>query len=187
MPSPLGHALAGLGVHLLSSGAVPVLRDPRRIALTVGAAVAPDLDLLFRYVDGRNHHQAETHSIGFAVLAGLAGFLLATWRHWARPVLTGAMAGAAWLSHVLLDLLGRDTHPPIGLMALWPFDHGFYKAPWLVFMDIGRSFDWVTVRHNTIAVAWELSVIVPIVLACLWLRRALVRRAWEEWRGARIR
>ena len=34
----------------------------------VGAALAPDLDLLFQFVDGRNHHSAETHGIGFALL-----------------------------------------------------------------------------------------------------------------------
>jgi LexA-binding, inner membrane-associated putative hydrolase len=171
MPSPLGHALGALTLHLLSARDRDEVWDHRRALVLVGAAVAPDLDLLFRYVDGRNHHQAQTHSVGAALAAGLLVALFAAWRGAARPARLGLWAGLAWGSHILLDYLGRDTHPPIGLLALWPLSDAYYKFPWPVFWDIGRTLDLTTVRHNVVAVAWELVILTPI--PALLLRRRL--------------
>jgi membrane-bound metal-dependent hydrolase YbcI (DUF457 family) len=173
MPSPLGHALAGLTVHVLSARGGAERRSLRRAALLVGAATAPDLDLLFRLIDGRNHHQAETHSIGAAALAAVVVWAAARLGRWARPAVLGAAAGCAWLSHVLLDYLGLDTHPPIGIMALWPFERGFHKASWTLFLDIGRTLEWATVRHDALAVAWEVVLLGPLLLAS-WRLRARV-------------
>lgn len=180
MPSPLGHGLVGLAVHAVTVRDAGELWSVRRALLVSGAAVAADLDLLFRFVDGRNHHQAETHSIGAALLAGLVAALIARAAGWARPAALGLVVAAGWLTHPLLDLFGNDTHPPIGLMALWPFDRGFYKAPWIVFMDIGRRLDWETVRHNTVAISWELLVLTPFLAAAAWL-------AWRRTYGKGIR
>ena len=170
MPSPLGHALAGLTVHALAARRPGQLFEVRRVALTVGAALVPDLDLLLRFVDGRNHHQAQSHSLGCALLAGLVVWGVATWRRWPRPLGWAAVVGLAWTSHVLLDYLGSDTHPPIGLMALWPASSGFFKFPWPVFMDIGRTLEWETIRHNAVAVAWETILLVPPLLLA-WRHR----------------
>jgi len=71
MPSPIGHAIAGLVVHTLTARDEAERGSVLRASLMTAAALAPDLDLLFRFVDGRNHHQAETHSIGAVALAGL--------------------------------------------------------------------------------------------------------------------
>ena len=172
MPSPLGHGLVGLAVHAITARDGTEAGSLRRAAIIAGAAMAPDLDLLFKFVDGRNHHQAETHSIGAAILAGLFTLVIAKFAGWRAPLALGAVVAASWLTHPLLDYLGNDTHPPIGLMLLWPFDHGFYKSPWVVFMDVGRTLDWRTVRHNVVAIAWELLVLTPILgLAGLVLRR----------------
>jgi membrane-bound metal-dependent hydrolase YbcI (DUF457 family) len=170
MPSPVGHGLAGLTVHVLVSRTDAELRDPWRLAVTVGAALAPDVDLLFRLVDGRNHHNHETHSIGLALGAALLVGLFAWARRWARPLAVGAASGLAWTSHVLLDYLNVDTSPPIGIMALWPFDDGFHKFPWPLFLDIGRKLDWATLQHDAAAAAWEATVLVPLLLGTWWLR-----------------
>ena len=171
MPSPLGHALAGLTVHLLTArDRADVLRGARAFTI-VAAALAPDLDLLLKYVDGQNHHQGASHSLGAALLAGLVVSLVGAWRRDERPVWMGLLAMMGWGSHVLLDYLGRDTHPPIGLLALWPVADGYYKFPWPVFLDIGRSFEWTAILHNSIAVAWELVILLPI--PALLLRRRL--------------
>lgn len=162
MPSPLGHALGALTLHLLSSRDRAEVWRPGRALILTAAALVPDLDLLFKYVDGRNHHQAETHSLGAAILAGLAVAVLAAWRGAERPWSLGALAGVSWASHVFLDYLGRDTHPPIGLLALWPLSEGYFKSPWPVFLDIGRTLDLTTVRHNVVAVAWEVAVLLPV-------------------------
>jgi inner membrane protein len=172
MPSPVGHALAGLTVHVLVARDRNELHDRRRAAITVAAALAPDVDLLFRFVDGRNHHNHETHSLGCALVAGTLAWAAAwAWR-WARPWNVGVAAALAWGSHVLLDYLNKDTTPPIGIMALWPFDDGFYKVPWPLFPDIGRTLSWATARHDVLAAAWEVAVLSPLLLGVWWLRQS---------------
>jgi membrane-bound metal-dependent hydrolase YbcI (DUF457 family) len=170
MPSPVGHALAGLTVHVLTARGRAERTSLGRAALLVAAATAPDLDLLFRFVDGRNHHQAETHSIGAAALAALVVGAAARLLRRPRPAAIGLAAGAAWLSHVLLDYAGADTHPPIGILALWPFESGYHHCPWSLFLDIGRTLEWATLRHDALAVGWEILVLGPLLLASWRLR-----------------
>ncbi len=170
MPSPLGHALAGLTVHVLSARDAAERKSLGRAALLAAAATAPDLDLMFRFVDGRNHHQAETHSVGAAALFALSVWAIQLLRHRPRPAALGLWAGVSWLTHLVLDYLGLDTHPPIGIMALWPLDSGYYKAPWTLFMDIGRTLEWATVRHDALAVAWEIVLLGPLLVASWRLR-----------------
>jgi membrane-bound metal-dependent hydrolase YbcI (DUF457 family) len=170
LPSPVGHALAGLTIHALAARNRDDLFDVRRAGLIVTAALAPDLDLLLRFVDGRNHHQAESHSLGFALIAAAAAALIALWRRWPRPGQLGLLAGAGWASHLLLDYLGKDTHPPIGIMALWPATSAYFKFPWPLFSDIGRTLAWETVRHNLAAVAWETLLLSPLLVLC-WRHR----------------
>jgi len=50
MPSPLAHALAGLIVHVATAPAGE-LASRRRAAVTVGAALAPDLDFAWKLLD----------------------------------------------------------------------------------------------------------------------------------------
>src|SRR5258708_36802022 len=85
MPSPFAHGIAGLGVHILMSRDGQELRDRWRIGVTVGAALLPDLDLAFRFVDGVNHHGAEFHGIGFAILAAVTGGLVFRLLRWQGP------------------------------------------------------------------------------------------------------
>lgn len=162
MPSPLGHGLAAAVVHTLMARGPRERRNPWRLAALVGVAVIADVDLLFKYVDGRPHHQGMTHSIGFTVLAGLAAYGWARFEGWARPWGAAFAVALAYGSHVLLDLLGRDTHPPIGLRALWPIHDGFFKFPQPVFLDIGRNLDWATLVNNVQAGLWEIVVLAPI-------------------------
>jgi membrane-bound metal-dependent hydrolase YbcI (DUF457 family) len=171
LPSPVGHVLAALAVHTLSA-APDEIALRRRSVIVVAAALAPDLDFAWRLLDGRNHHQAETHSVGAALIAGVLVALLASVRHWPRPAGLGLAATMGWMSHVLLDYLGRDTHPPIGLLALWPFQDGYHKFPVPLFLDIGRTLDLKTLGHNGLALAWEAFVLCPILVAAWRLRNA---------------
>jgi membrane-bound metal-dependent hydrolase YbcI (DUF457 family) len=174
MPSPLGHAIAGLTVHALVSRTDGELRDPRRIACTVGAALAPDVDLLFQFVDGRNHHGNELHSVGAAVVAAFVASIVWSLAGQPRAQALGAAVAVAWTSHVVLDYLNIDTNPPIGIMALWPFSARHYKCPWPVFLDIGRTLEWATVRHDALAAAWESVLLLPF-LALAWRLRPRAR------------
>jgi hypothetical protein len=150
-------------VHLLAARGRGEVRSAVPALAAMTAAMAPDLDLLLKLVDGQNHHQAESHTLGTALVAGLLAWAIAAWCGAERPAAWGRLIGLAWTSHVFLDYLGRDTHPPIGLPALWPFVAGYFKFPWPLFMDIGRTLDWTTVRHNAVALAWEVAVLLPIL------------------------
>jgi inner membrane protein len=115
---------------------------------------APDIDLLF------GTHSTYSHSIGAVALTAIAALL---WTRGRQPRLALACA-AAVASHVLLDWLGSDTTPPLGVMALWPFTREFYQSRLLLFMAISRrwwlpGFYW----QNGRAVLRELVILTPLV------------------------
>lgn len=180
MCSPLGHALAALSIHVLTAPDAAEGTSLKRALVVVGAALAPDLDLLGRFIDGQNHHQLEFHSVGFAFLAGLVGLLLARRLKLSRGALAGSMF-LAWTSHLVLDYLAVDTSPPIGLMALWPFSSGFYHFPYPLFLDIWRTLGWRAAWHDTLAVLWEVAVLTPLLL--LSLRARSFGRDTFPWHG----
>ncbi len=170
MPTPVGHALAGLAVAgLASRGVAP---KPAHVAVLVFCATAPDLDLLLRFVDGVNHHRAASHSLAVAVIVGVLASVL---RRTGLDLPGGFAIAAAWASHVVLDYLGRDNSPPIGLMALWPFSSAFFASPVSVFYDVPRSFSMAAIRHNVVAVLLELAILAPV--AVISWRRFLLRKA----------
>jgi len=179
MPSPLGHALAGLTVYALAERRAGARPSAWRALPTVAAATLPDADLVLNVLVGPGHHRAESHSLGMAVLAGLLGLVVARLARSAAAVRWGAVVGLSWASHVLLDWLGRDTNPPIGLMALWPLSTSWLASPVPIFLDIGRTLEWDTVRHNALAAAWECVLLLPV----LWLA---VRPRKEHDSGARF-
>jgi inner membrane protein len=183
MPSPAGHAIAGLAAGWLIAGAparlprssnTPAGRpDPadqpwiatwRGAIVFAGLAVSPDLDLLF------HAHSMYTHSIGAALIVILAAAAL-TPTHAHRW--TAAFAcGAAYASHTLLDWMGNDTTPPIGIMALWPFTSEYYESNLHFFMAITRRY-WLPGfwTHNLIAMLRELGTLVPLAVIIYFLRR----------------
>jgi membrane-bound metal-dependent hydrolase YbcI (DUF457 family) len=150
---------------MLAPGAPPGHLVP---LVAVASACAPDLDLLLHLVLGPQHHRGPSHSVGAAALAGLAVFAAARLGG-ATGVAArlGLLAGAGWLSHVLLDWLGSDSRAPFGIMALWPFERSYFVAPFALFMDVGRELTWRTMGQNMVAAAWESVVLWPL----LWLTR----------------
>lgn len=137
------------------------------LGLCAAAAVLPDIDFLW----GR--HSMETHSLGAAILAGLA--VLAWTRGRERRL--ALLVALAWASHVLFDWLGSDTTPPLGVMALWPFTSEFYFAHAYVFEAISRrTYRPDFWRHNAYAVATEVLFLAPIAALAAWLRVRRPRR-----------
>lgn len=155
MPSPVGHLLGGAICGWILA--------PGSVVLVAIAGAAPDLDFLW----GR--HNAETHSLGAAVLAGLA---VLAWTRGKRPGLALAVT-LAWSSHVLFDWLGSDDTPPLGVMALWPVSKEYFFANAYVFEAISRRY-WLSnfVSHNAYAVAKEVLFLgPPAFLAWRWRTR----------------
>jgi inner membrane protein len=150
MPSPLGHALGGLAAGWVVVPPSIRSRNWTDAAWFAAAGVAADLDLL------AGAHSGPTHSIGAAALVGLATFLARSRGRFALAV------SAAYASHILLDWLGSDGAPPIGIMALWPFTREYYESRFHVFYAISRRYwlpdFWVL---NMRALAREAIVLVP--------------------------
>ncbi len=180
MPSPVGHALAGAAAGWLVAGAFapafarrdrwpsrsrsldllthPVVRSGLWFA---ALGMLPDVDFLF------GTHSTYTHSVGATLIVALAGLFLAPDR---RTVFALA-SGAAYATHILLDWLGDDTTPPIGIMALWPLTSDFYQSDLHWFMAITRRY-WLPNfwSHNLMAMAREMGLLLPILLLVWWGR-----------------
>ena len=179
MPSPVGHALAGVAVAW-GADLVPG-RRAWRIApadacwyrkagdgLTVvclALAAIPDADLL------TSSHRTFSHSISSVVVVALVAAVAAAWAH--RPVVRIAgMSGAAYASHLFLDWLGVDTTPPEGIQVFWPFAHAWFISGFDLFRATEREnlFSAQAFWTNVLAVTQEIVLLAPVLVA-LWLVR----------------
>ena len=134
-------------------------------ALFAVCGMLPDIDLLF------GAHSGPTHGLGAAAIVGLLTFTMMRSRRF------GVAAAAAYASHTLLDWLGSDSSPPIGIMALWPATREYFKSDLHLFQAISRRYGtpgfW---EHNLSAVAWELLILLPPFLLLLIAGRHRARR-----------
>lgn len=158
MPSPIGHALGGIAAGW---GSAP-RRDIAGAAILAVVAIAPDFDLLW------HGHRGPTHSVGAALIAGVLAWMVTMRPRWAVAV------ALAWGSHVLLDWLSNDTRPPLGVMALWPFAHDYYKGSIEIFPPVSRRYwesrFWI---YNLRAVLVEILILAPLTTLALrrWRRK----------------
>ena len=181
MPSPVGHAIAGVAAGwLIAPQAARGRGQILQAAAFALAATIADIDLLV------GSHRGPTHSLAAAVLAGIATWVwcavgtarrpvksvgLRVERN-ARPLRFALALTAAYATHTLLDWLGTDSSPPIGIMALWPVSRSYYESPLHLFMAISRRYwlpdFWLV---NARAIARELAILAPVMMVVLWLRR----------------
>jgi membrane-bound metal-dependent hydrolase YbcI (DUF457 family) len=180
MPSPIGHALAGIAVGCLVGGRVsgeaprrPLWRrglfqrreriTPRSVILFGILGILPDIDFLF------GQHSRYTHSIGAAVLIGVVVLACVGWSH----LNTAFVASAAYSSHVLLDWLGTDTTIPYGVMAFWPLTDAHFLSGQGWFPMVCREY-WLgnCWLHNIAGAMWELVLLVPLTGVALYIRSA---------------
>jgi inner membrane protein len=193
MPSPIGHALAGVAVawsaeQLPGSAGLKRPFPPGVVLACVALAVLPDADLVYMPM-----HRTVTHSIGATILVTILAIAvtgkvtrLSTLRRaqisGRRPTPPAAhvawglvlMCAAAHGSHLLLDWLGADPSAPFGIQALWPFSHRWFISGFDLFPPTNRRhvFSAASVAINVKAVVWEIAIMGPIVLTLgLWRRR----------------
>jgi inner membrane protein len=177
MPSPIGHALAGVAVAWTADivspplsrgetgrvGLTPVM-TPTLVVTCAVLATLPDLDLLRPGL-----HRTWTHSVTAVVIVTIIAAVVTgrvtRWR-------TALVCGAAWASHLLLDWLGTDLYPPYGIQLFYPFSDRWYISGWDVFRQTARLhfFTPEIIRQNTLALAQEIAILGPVLLV-LWLIR----------------
>ena len=180
MPSPIGHALAGIAVAW-AADLVPGSRAWRSVPgtgtwyqraggdltlLCAGLAAAPDLDLFYP-----GHHRSFSHGIAAVGCVGLVAAIIAA--NAKRPVMRVAiMCTAAYASHLLLDWLGADQHPPSGLQLLWPFSGRWFISGLDIFRQTEFKRFWTPgpIVTNVRAIVQELAILGPIAVA-LWIVR----------------
>jgi membrane-bound metal-dependent hydrolase YbcI (DUF457 family) len=182
VPSPVGHALAGLavawtaerigGVRRAANWPAGIRQRLKSALWGLPAACAilaflPDLDILF------GSHRGPSHSVGGAVIiATLAAGVAVLLR---LPVVrTSAACGISVASHGLLDWLGRDTSIPLGIQALWPITSRYFYSGLDIFWDISRRY-WLPrefVLGNLIALAHELVYLAPLAAVAFFFRFA---------------
>ena len=179
MPSPIGHALAGVAVawsaeRLRIAGPVSL----RFTGLCAALAAAPDLDLIVQPM-----HRTATHSVGAVALVMIVAIAVTGWvrrRQVGRVGQVGqvgwglaVVCTAAYASHLLLDWLGSDPSWPAGIQALWPFSLRWFISGWNVFPYIERRemLSSTSIIINTKAIAGEIAIMAPIVAVLAWIRR----------------
>jgi inner membrane protein len=184
VPLPVGHSLAGYIVYLGVEREVTARRW-RTILLYLSFANLPDLDLLPGFLLGRPnlYHHGTSHSIGLAILVGLAAAFLRG-RRWGKGF--GGMLGLAfglYFSHVLLDCLIVDTAPPYGVQLLWPLSSRYVISPLLVFPTVykadtsGAFLGSLLHPGNLKLLGVELLCFLPLAGAAQLILRRRVRRA----------
>jgi membrane-bound metal-dependent hydrolase YbcI (DUF457 family) len=176
MPSPVGHCLAGYLIYRLTRNPVKTC-GWAPMAAYLFAANAPDLDFvpgLFVGDLSRFHH-GPSHSIGFSILFGAFSSLL-----FARRLRVFLTAFSLYVSHVFLDYLVQDPSFPHGVPLFWPFDGGYYMAPFAFF----RSFDYLPnsseplliisallTGRNLLTVIAETLMLSPLLLLVALMRK----------------
>lgn len=180
MPTPVGHALAGVAAGCLLAGrsgfgrgwlsaATPLwksLASNRTLWLFAGLGVLADVDFLF------GTHSAYTHSIGATLVVGGMAALLGR-QHGPRFAVAAA---CAYGTHGLLDWLGSDTVEPLGIMALWPLSADYFLSDRYWFTAVCRQYrDLACWGHNLIGLAHEVLVLGPIMAASLYIVHRVTR------------
>lgn len=158
MPSPIGHALAGVTIAFVA--------QPRHVLLCVFAAMAADLDILW------GAHRTWTHSLGATAGVAAIAFAIARARRSAAFPIALAIA-AAYGSHLLLDWLGRDSRPPQGIMLWWPVSTTYYVSGLDIFTEISRRY-WLPeqlIVGNLKSIAREVVILGPLAFLAWWSRK----------------
>lgn len=165
MPSPIGHAAAGLIVALAGE------KKQRTVgwlllAVCMILAALPDLDWL-----APGFHRGPTHSIGaagFVTLVAAAVTARAGKPNWRIAFI----CGLAYASHIFMDWLGQDPTANPGVAALWPFNDRMFISGLDVFRSTWRDDAFVSphFEHNLRTLAQETLILAPILLVLLWRR-----------------
>ena len=175
MPSPLGHALAGLATAWSADAVTRPSGLPLTTAASMGGPLAawcvllaaiPDADLLF------HTHRSVTHSVTAVALVTIVSAAVTGWVTRRPPWRIALTCGCAYATHLLLDWLAADTYFPYGLQILWPFSRTWFISGLDLFPRTERQhlLSARTIQINLTAMAWETAILLPIVAVILLVR-----------------
>jgi inner membrane protein len=185
MPSPIGHAIAGVAGFVVMRAHVPQHQLCWFFVGAIGMACLPDADvapgLLFYGNPTVFHHQA-AHSLTAAGLIAALTAMIAWWFE-LEAGQWSLWAGSVYGSHVVLDLLVDDPTLPRGEQLLWPFSSYYVIAPvtplprFDYFDPVEGVLRSLFSVHNLLAIAQEILLLSPIAyVAWYWAQR----HAWHR-------
>lgn len=189
MATTIAHTLSGVlclaGLNAVRAGAAPgAWRAPNlSLATVLIAAVAantPDLDLLVSVLltgSGGALHAGPTHSLAFAVLAGIAA-TLAVQDPAHRPGI-GYLVLLAVASHSAVDFVtGQHPghHPSYGLNLFWPFTSEIIHAPVTLLRGVEHgSIPVLLCTRNLYTACLELVIFLPLAALSVWASERMPR------------
>lgn len=157
MSFPPAHFLVGAGTAELVDSRH---RLPRLRAWLVGGtlAVLPDFDVAFARLSSElPPHGTYSHSLFAAAVVALIGWKLGG-RRW------GALAGATYASHIVVDLM--DAEGPTNVVLGWPFSHR--QA-----VGIGHIFPEVVFHRGDGVLGAAMSLLEPAILSQIALQTVI--------------
>lgn len=183
MPTPIGHSLAGAIIYALATKRKDLLRSWRWLLLSMFFASVADVDFapgLFGRLDLANRfHRRLTHTLLFSILASALTFVVLKVMRKPRPARNSIMLLGCGLSHIVLDMAGKDFREPLGVPFLWPLVRKSFKSSIELFADLRKStYAEIFSIYTLGVVACEvvlLGAILSIVVA-LKLRHAAKQR-----------
>jgi membrane-bound metal-dependent hydrolase YbcI (DUF457 family) len=166
MPLPLGHAAIGLMTYETCSGN-SAFQKWKRFIFIAALANLPDIDIIFGLLfqwNGNAFHRGPTHSLIFAVTAGVVSYIIAK-RWFAIEGITYWFSIMLILSHVIADAL--LTNSPVSFF--WPFE---------IYWSHGHA-GWTDIVHS---ILFESLQDGWIVLCC---GAGIVMLRWLRWYSVR--
>jgi inner membrane protein len=167
----IGHVAVGLAAGRAAGGTRGEMG--RCMALFTALSLLPDADVVAFRLGIPYHapfgHRGASHSLVFALAAGMLGALILRRYGWRFSVALLA-AGGVVASHGLLDAM---TDGGLGIALFWPFSTERFFAPWrpLPVAPIGARL--VSARGLRVMLI-ELVQFMPLFVYALWPR---------SWRG----
>ena len=166
MPTIISHAAVPLALGL----GLGTMRIPRTLLVAgIAAAMLPDADVnLFRFgvtADSIWSHRGFSHSLGFALLLGLAAAVLL--RRAAPPLFAFAFVVLCAASHGLLDMLTNGGH---GIALLWPLSGERYFFDWRPIQVSPLAASRFVTKAAAVAKTEAIWIWLPALLVALSLR-----------------
>ena len=175
MPSPIGHAMAGLIVALAGEKArgrglenQAALRVPWTLFLVcMFLAALPDIDHVYMPI-----HRGPTHSIGATVIVLLVAAGVTRWTTGRIRWRIAVVCALAYFSHIVMDWLGEDPTIRPGVKALWPISDRLFMSGWDIFRRTERfePLAPVQIAHNLRTLLQEVILLGPLLIWLLWRR-----------------